>query len=422
MALITKLPRGTKDILPGESEKWQYLEQKISEVCKKFGYREIRVPTFEHTELFERGVGDTSDVVQKEMYTFNDKGGRSITLRPEGTASVTRAVLENGLYGGALPIKMSYFVNCFRYEKPQAGRLREFHQFGIELFGASDPSADVEIILLAAAVFEALGIKHLALKLNSIGCPTCRKAYTDALRAYFGANTDKLCETCNGRLEKNPMRILDCKSPVCKELAADAPKIIDYLCDDCHAHFERVKSQLTAAGLSYEIDPFIVRGLDYYSRTVFEFVSENIGAQGTVCGGGRYDGLAEELGGSPLPGLGFAMGMERLMLTLAAEGVELPEVEGPDLYIAPMGEKAAEAAVPLAATLRRLGVSVETDLMARGLKAQMKYADKRGAKFTLVLGDNEIEASSARVKCMESGEQTEMSLTDVETLAALLNK
>lgn len=420
MALITKLPRGTKDILPGESEKWQYIEEKISAVCRAFGYGEIRVPTFEHTELFERGVGDTTDVVQKEMYTFTDKGGRSVTLRPEGTASVTRAVLENGLYGGALPIKLHYFVNCFRYEKPQAGRLREFHQFGVELFGASDPSADAEVILLADAVFRALGVRQLKLKLNSIGCPTCRKAYTDALRTYFAQYKDQLCETCLGRLERNPMRILDCKSPVCKEIAEGAPRIIDYLCEDCAEHFEGVKRRLEAAGRDFEIDPTIVRGLDYYTRTVFEFVSDAIGAQGTVCGGGRYDGLAEELGGAPLAGLGFAMGMERLLLTMEAEGIALPGQTGPALYIASIGADASVAALSLATRLRAAGVSVESDIVGRGLKAQMKYADKRGARFSVVLGDDEIANGRARFKNMESGEQTELALDDTDAVCALL--
>lgn len=420
MALITKLPRGTKDILPGESEKWQYIEEKISAVCRAFGYGEIRVPTFEHTELFERGVGDTTDVVQKEMYTFTDKGGRSVTLRPEGTASVTRAVLENGLYGGALPIKLHYFVNCFRYEKPQAGRLREFHQFGVELFGASDPSADAEVILLADAVFRALGVRQLKLKLNSIGCPTCRKAYTDALRTYFAQYKDQLCETCLGRLERNPMRILDCKSPVCKEIAEGAPRIIDYLCEDCAEHFEGVKRRLEAAGRDFEIDPTIVRGLDYYTRTVFEFVSDAIGAQGTVCGGGRYDGLAEELGGAPLAGLGFAMGMERLLLTMEAERIALPGQTGPALYIASIGADASVAALSLATRLRAAGVSVESDIVGRGLKAQMKYADKRGARFSVVLGDDEVANGRARFKNMESGEQTELALDDTDAVCALL--
>ena len=301
MALITKAIKGTKDVLPQDAYKIQYIEATARETAADFGYKEIRTPVFEHTELFQRGVGDTTDVVQKEMYTFDDKGGRSITLRPEGTAGAARAFLENGLCNEALPQKVYYLVSCYRYEKPQAGRLREFHQFGVECFGTQSPLADAELIALASVVFDRLGVTGLRLEINSIGCPTCRAKYYDALRSYFAARKDELCDTCQGRLERNPMRILDCKSPVCQEIAKDAPAVTDYLCDECREHFDKVQSYLKAQNIDYIVNSRIVRGLDYYTKTVFEFVSNSIGAQGTVCGGGRYDGLIDELGGQKTP-------------------------------------------------------------------------------------------------------------------------
>lgn len=410
MALITKAIKGTKDVLPNESYKNQYIEATCLGVAENFGYKEMRTPVFEHTELFQRGVGDTTDVVQKEMYTFDDKGGRSITLRPEGTAGAARAFLENGLSNEALPQKICYLISCYRYEKPQAGRLREFHQFGIECFGATSPLADAEMISLAKQIFDELGVKDLHLELNSIGCPECRAEYHKALKEYFSQYTDKLCDTCNDRLERNPMRILDCKSPVCSEIAKGAPVVLDYLCDECREHFQKVKSYLDAANIEYIVNPQIVRGLDYYTKTVFEFVSDAIGSQGTVCGGGRYDGLLEELGGQHTPSLGFAMGLERLQLVMEAQGCNFPEPSRPDLFIVAMGEKATLKAVEIAKDMRDEGFSVVYDLNGRSLRAQMKYADKLGAKFNVVIGDNEVENKVVSLKDMATGESSEINL------------
>lgn len=410
MALITKAIKGTKDVLPNESYKNQYIEATCLGVAENFGYKEMRTPVFEHTELFQRGVGDTTDVVQKEMYTFDDKGGRSITLRPEGTAGAARAFLENGLSNEALPQKICYLISCYRYEKPQAGRLREFHQFGIECFGATSPLADAEMISLAKQIFDELGVKDLHLELNSIGCPECRAEYHKALKEYFSQYKDKLCDTCNDRLERNPMRILDCKSPVCSEIAKGAPVVLDYLCDECKEHFQKVKSYLDAANIEYIVNPQIVRGLDYYTKTVFEFVSDAIGSQGTVCGGGRYDGLLEELGGQHTPSLGFAMGLERLQLVMEAQGCNFPEPSRPDLFIVAMGEKATLKAVEIAKDMRDEGFSVVYDLNGRSLRAQMKYADKLGAKFNVVIGDNEVENKIVSLKNMATGESSEINL------------
>lgn len=410
MALITKAIKGTKDVLPNESYKNQYIEATCLGVAENFGYKEMRTPVFEHTELFQRGVGDTTDVVQKEMYTFDDKGGRSITLRPEGTAGAARAFLENGLSNEALPQKICYLTSCYRYEKPQAGRLREFHQFGIECFGATSPLADAEMISLAKQIFDELGVKDLHLELNSIGCPECRAEYHKALKEYFSQYKDKLCDTCNDRLERNPMRILDCKSPVCSEIAKGAPVVLDYLCDECREHFQKVKSYLDAANIEYIVNPQIVRGLDYYTKTVFEFVSDAIGSQGTVCGGGRYDGLLEELGGQHTPSLGFAMGLERLQLVMESQGYNFPEPSRPDLFIVAMGEKATLKAVEIAKDMRDEGFSVVYDLNGRSLRAQMKYADKLGAKFNVVIGDNEVENKVVSLKDMTTGESSEINL------------
>lgn len=410
MALITKAIKGTKDVLPSESYKNQYIEATCLGVAENFGYKEMRTPVFEHTELFQRGVGDTTDVVQKEMYTFDDKGGRSITLRPEGTSGAARAFLENGLSNEALPQKICYLTSCYRYEKPQAGRLREFHQFGIECFGATSPLADAEMISLAKQIFDELGVKDLHLELNSIGCPECRAEYHKALKEYFSQYKDKLCDTCNDRLERNPMRILDCKSPVCSEIAKGAPVVLDYLCDECREHFEKVKSYLDAANIEYIVNPQIVRGLDYYTKTVFEFVSDAIGSQGTVCGGGRYDGLLEELGGQHTPSLGFGMGLERLQLVMEAQGCNFPEPSRPDLFIVAMGEKATLKTVEIAKDMRDEGFSVVYDLNGRSLRAQMKYADKLGAKFNVVIGDNEVENKIVSLKDMATGESSEINL------------
>ncbi len=410
MALITKAIKGTKDILPKDVHKNQYIETTALDIASKFGYKEIRTPVFEHTELFQRGVGDTTDVVQKEMYTFDDKGGRSITLRPEGTAGAVRSYLENGLCNEALPQKVCYLTSCYRYEKPQAGRLREFHQFGVECFGSASPLADAEIIALAKSLFDTLGVKDLSLEINSIGCPTCRAEYHKALKEYFSSRKDELCDTCKNRLDRNPMRILDCKSPICHEISEGAPVVIDYLCDECKEHFENVQKYLKAQNIEYTINPQIVRGLDYYTKTVFEFVSNSIGAQGTVCGGGRYDGLVEELGGQHTPSLGFGMGIERLMLLMEAQGCEFPEAEKPDLFIVALGEKATLKAVEIAKDMREEGFSALLDLNQRSVRAQMKYADKLGAKFNVVIGDNEVETKNAKLKNMQTGEETEINL------------
>lgn len=412
MALITKKIKGTEDVLPKESYRWQFVENVMRSEAQAYGFKEIRTPVFEHTELFSRGVGQTTDVVQKEMYTFDTKGGESVTLRPEGTAGAARAVLEHSLENDGLPIKASYFVSCYRYEKPQAGRLREFHQFGVEEYGTQAPIADAEIICTAQSIFDRLGVEQIHLEINSIGCPTCRAEYQKALKAYFEQYKDELCSTCLSRLDKNPMRILDCKSPVCSKIASDAPKITDYLCDECKEHFASVQKYLDAAGIEYKVNPTIVRGLDYYTKTVFEFVTDFIGAQGTVCGGGRYDGLIEELGGKHLPSLGYAMGIERLLMLMDKQGIEIPKPSTCDLYVATMGEAATVKSFQLIKSVRDCGLIAETDVVGRGLRAQMKYADKIGAKFSLVLGDNEIEQGFANVKNMESGEQTKLMLDE----------
>ena len=423
MAEINRAVKGTNDILPDQSQKWQFVEGKMLETAELFGFKEIRVPVFEHTEVFKRSVGDTTDVVQKEMYTFEDKGGRSITLRPELTAGVIRSAIEKGLINGALPQKLCYIGGCYRYEKPQAGRLREFHQFGVECVGAAAPNADAEVISLAKAVLENIGIKDISLEINSIGCPECRKEYHKALKEYFSSNAETLCDTCKERLDRNPMRILDCKSPICREVAANAPVVIDYLCDDCKEHFEKVKANLSAMNISFTVNPKIVRGLDYYTRTVFEFVSGDIGAQSTVCGGGRYDGLIKQMGGQDTPSLGFAMGIERLMMVLEAQKAELPEESTCDLFIATLGDKATLKASALCRELRDEGYKVQTDICGRGLKAQMKYANKIGAKFTLVLGDNEVESGKATLKKMSDSSEREISLNElVEELGEEIRK
>ncbi len=408
MAEINRAIKGTNDTLPSDSHKLQFVEGKMLETAALYGFREIRIPVFEHTEVFKRSVGDTTDVVQKEMYTFDDKGGRSITLRPELTAGVVRSVIEHGLVYGALPVKVCYVGGCYRYEKPQAGRLREFHQFGVECFGAASPAADAEVIALGLQILNTIGIKNISLEINSIGCPECRKNYHKALFEYFNSHIDTLCETCRDRLSRNPMRILDCKSPVCSALAADAPKVIDYLCDECQTHFDGVKAHLDAADIKYTVNPQIVRGLDYYTKTVFEFVSGDIGAQSTVCGGGRYDGLLSQMGGPQMHGLGFAMGIERLMLALGNQNADFPEAKRCDLYIAPMGEAAAIKATALCTSLRRDGFEAQTDICGRGLKAQMKYADKIGALYSTVIGDNEIADGKCVIKNMKTGETADV--------------
>lgn len=419
MAEIIKAPKGTHDVLPSESYKWHYLEKTLRGVAAAFNFREIRFPAFEHTELFVRGVGDTTDVVQKEMYTFEDKGGRSVTLRPEGTASVVRALIESGTITGALPVKCYYIAPNFRYEKPQAGRLRQHHQFGVECFGSPYPEADAEVISLADTYLHKLGIHDITVHINSIGCTDCRPKYHAALREYFRPHLEEMCETCRERFERNPMRLLDCKSPVCREIAKNAPTTLDYLCDGCRAHFDRVLKLLDVMGVNYEVDTGIVRGLDYYTGPVFEFVSNNIGAQGTVCGGGRYNGLVEQLGGKPTPALGFGSGLERLLLVMEALGIEIPCDDTCDIYLAPVGEKASDAAQKLTLQLRRAGIAAERDLCARSVKAQMKYADKLGARYTAVIGDDEIASGMVRLRDMKTGEQRDCLLAADSIAAAI---
>ena len=416
MELITKRPKGTQDVKPADVYKWHTVEQIAAETAECYGFKEIRFPTFENTKLFKRSVGDSTDVVQKEMYgvtaksSANGKDDDDFTLRPEGTAGAARAVLENGMLSDALPQKVYYNISCFRHEKPQAGRLREFHQFGAEMYGSASPAADAEMIAMVDAFLRRLGIKGIALNINSIGCPKCRGEYHKALKSYFEGRKDELCGTCRERLEKNPMRILDCKSPICQDIAKDAPVILDYLCDDCKSHFEKLQKNLTAMNIEFTVNPKIVRGLDYYTKTVFEFVTTSIGAQGTVCGGGRYDGLIEQLGGAPTPALGFAMGIERLIMTMESQGCDFIEPKKCALYIAAMDEAALEKAIVLTKKLRDDGIWAEYDLQGRGVKAQMKYADKLGADFTMVLGSNEIESGKAQLKNMKTSEKIEISL------------
>lgn len=418
MELITKRPKGTQDVKPADVYKWHTVEQIAAETAECYGFKEIRFPTFENTKLFKRSVGDSTDVVQKEMYgvtaksSANGKDDDDFTLRPEGTAGAARAVLENGMLSDALPQKVYYNISCFRHEKPQAGRLREFHQFGAEMYGSASPAADAEMIAMVDAFLRRLGIKGIALNINSIGCPKCRGEYHNALKSYFEGRKDELCGTCRERLEKNPMRILDCKSPICQDIAKGAPVILDYLCDDCRSHFEKLQKNLTAMNIEFTVNPKIVRGLDYYTKTVFEFVTTSIGAQGTVCGGGRYDGLIEQLGGAPTPALGFAMGIERLIMTMESQGCDFIEPKKCALYIAAMDEAALGKAIVLTKKLRDDGIWAEYDLQGRGVKAQMKYADKLGADFTMVLGSNETESGKAQLKNMKTSEKIEISLGD----------
>ena len=408
--MIQKI-KGTMDILPDETPLFRYIEGVMREEAERYGYGEIRTPTFENTELFVRGVGDTTDVVQKEMYTFADREeNRSISLRPEGTASVARAIIENGKCSDTMPLKYYYIISCFRHEKPQAGRSREFFQFGTELFGSENPASDATAIALAAAVFRRLGLKNVKLHINSIGCRECRPAYRDALVSHFESHKDKLCDTCKARLEKNPLRLLDCKSPECHKIALLAPKTVEHLCEDCNAKFEMLKSALDAMQIEYEVDTSIVRGLDYYTGAVFEFIAEGIGAQSTVCGGGRYDGLVESLGGPKLSGIGFGMGITRVILALKEAGLADIAPARPLLYISALGERAQIKGLAIAERLRRQGKICECDIVGRSLKAQMKYANKIGAAYTLIIGDSEIDAGRAQLRNMENGEQTEIEL------------
>lgn len=411
--MLTNAPKGTKDLLPAQAYKWHYVERKFAEICKNYGFKEIRTPMFEHTEVFARGIGDTTDVVQKEMYTFNDHGNRSITLKPEGTSGAVRAFIEHKQYAEVQPTKYYYDTDCFRYEKPQSGRLRHFHQFGIEVFGTPNMLADSEVICLANDFLNQLGITEIELRINSVGCPECRKKHREALKEFLRPRYDELCNTCKERYDRNPMRILDCKSEICQEIVKDAPRMLDYLCDDCKNAFEELKSNLTAMGIEYKVDPNIVRGLDYYTKTAFEFVTTSIGAQETVCGGGRYDHLIEELGGPPIPGVGFGLGIERLLMLMDACGAQFPADDSVDVFIAVMGERAKAFGLKLCRELRQSGVAAEMDTLARNIKGQFKYADRLNAKYTLVIGENELDKGVVSLKDMSMSQQREIKIEDI---------
>ena len=409
-------PKGTLDILPDETPLWQKIEETVRDITSNYGFAEIKFPTFEDSALFKRGVGGTTDIVQKEMFTLGDRDGNELCLRPEGTACVVRSVIENGLFNEPMPLKLYYFTNFFRYEKPQAGRSREFYQFGVEMFGTSKASADATIISIADTLFKRLGVSA-KLNINSIGCPSCRPNYHKALVEYFSAHEEELCDTCRERLKTNPLRILDCKSPICGALCDNAPKTVDHLCPECGEHFEELKESLSAMGIEYSINPRIVRGLDYYTRTVFEFISDDIGAQSTVCGGGRYDGLVKELDGPDLCGIGFGLGITRLVLAMKKNaektGNLLPENKKPLIYIAPMGKQAQIKAVGIVHKLRCAGIAAECDITGRSLKAQMKYADKIGAKYAAVIGDNELENGICELKDLRGGEKKNIAIDEL---------
>lgn len=405
--------KGTRDILPADIYKWHKAERLFADVCHLYGYEEIRIPTFEQTDLFQRGVGDTTDVVQKEMYTFNDKGGRSITLRPEGTAGVVRSFIENGMTSLPSPVRMFYNITAFRYENVQKGRYREFHQFGVEAFGSEGPDIDAEVISIMNTFFKKVGLKSIKLCINSIGCPTCRKQYNEVLKDYFRPNLDKMCDDCRARYDKNPLRMIDCKDDRCKKFAEGAPRLIDYLCEDCGTHFEGLKKNLDILNIPYTIDSGIVRGLDYYTRTVFEFVSENVGTQGTILGGGRYDGLVSLMDGTPTPGIGFAMGAERFLLEAEAQGIEFEKPDYVKVYFADMSPEAKDKIKAIINDLRMADIGCEMDLAGRAFRAQMKYAGKRNIPYVVVIGDDELGSGRVNVKCMADGTQTEVELESI---------
>lgn len=419
MALELRSIKGTQDVLPQDSWKWQFVERQFLDTAALYGFSEIRIPTFEDKNLFIRSVGDTTGVVQKEMYTFTDQEGRELALRPEGTAGVNRAVVESGLIHGALPLKLSYILSCFRAEKPQAGRLREFHQLGMEVLGPASPAADAELIAFVSEFLARLGLQNISLEINSIGCPSCREGYHRALKAYFSAREEELCPTCRERLGRNPMWVLDCKNPTCQDIASEAPQGLDFLCGGCASHFEGLKRRLDVLNIPYAVNPRMVHGLDYYTRTVFEFVSADAGAQGTLCSGGRYDGLVKSLGGPDQPGIGCAMGVERLLMALEAQDAALPQPAVCDLYIASVGEEAGIRAMRLAADLRGEGFFPETDLMDYSLELQMKYAGKLGARFSMALGEKELQQNRAAIKNMATGETREVAL-DSEAVSRFL--
>ena len=412
--MLTKAPRGTKDITPKDAYKWNYVENKFREICSLFGYEEMRTPVFEHTELFKRSVGDTTDIVQKEMYSFTDKGGRDITLKPEGTAGVVRAFIENKLYADTQPTKLFYITPCFRYERPQAGRQRQFHQFGIEALGSDKPSLDAEVIALAVQFFTEVGLKDLAVSINSVGCPTCRAEYNARLKEYLDAKSDVLCETCLERKDKNPMRVIDCKNPTCKENLNDIPFMVDHICDDCKDHFEKLQTYLKEMDINFVVDKTIVRGLDYYKKTAFEIISNDIGSQSTVCGGGRYDGLVEQLGGPKgVSGIGFALGAERLLLTMENNNIEIDNPYATDIFIVTIGDEAKTKSFKLLKDLRYNHISADSDHLDRSVKAQFKYSDKINAKFTIVIGEDELANDSATLKNMQTSEQITVKLSEL---------
>ncbi len=413
MAMEMQAPKGTKDMSPKDAYKWQYIENTFRNIAKTYGIREIRTPIFEYTELFLRGVGDTTDIVQKEMYTFKDKGDRSITLKPEGTASVVRAFVENRLFNDAQPTKLYYITPAFRYENVQKGRLRQFHQCGLEVFGSKEPSIDAEVIAVAMDTLKSLGLKSLSLSINNLGCSNCRPKYNEALKIFLAENYDNLCDNCKTRFEKNPMRILDCKEKKCQEIVKNSPVILDYMCEECETHFTSVKEYLDILNIPYEIDPGIVRGLDYYTKTIFEILTPDF----TVCGGGRYDKLIEELGGPDMPAVGFGMGIERLIMTLEKEGIEIPSEILFDLYIGAIGEEEKKYAFKLASDLRALGVKCEINHMGRSVKSEMKFANKLGAAFTAIIGGDELTSKKVNLKRMSDGEIFEVSLEDLDKIA-----
>ena len=413
-------PKGTKDVLPNEVYKWQYLEGVARECLAERNFKEIRTPIFEHTELFVRGVGDGSDIVNKEMYTFLDKGERSITLKPEGTASIVRAMIENGLDNEPMPQKLFMVTPCFRYEKPQSGRLREHHQISIEAIGSHSPVMDYEVISLIKTIFDRLGFHNYVLNINSIGCKECRKTYINALKDYYAKYIENMCDDCKVRYEKNALRILDCKDPRCAEYKTNAPKPRNYLCDDCKKHFETLTRLLKDNDVPFVVNDNVVRGIDYYSRTVFEFMADEGGALSTICGGGRYDGLVSELGGKELPAVGVGLGFERMLILLEKNNIQIPEPKKLDLYIANASENELESAVNLANKLRNLGASVEFDSMDRSLKAQMKYANKLSAKYVMILGSSEIETGKAKLKDMGASSEIDVNLDDLDKIYKII--
>ncbi len=406
-------PKGTEDVLPKEIYKWHYVEDVIKKVAKNFGYEEIRTPIFEHTELFERGVGDTTDVVEKEMYTFTDRGNRSVTLKPEGTAPVARAFIEHKLYADTQPVKMFYITPVFRYERPQARRYRQHHQFGVEVFGSPNPSADAEVINLAMTVYKTLGVKDLELRINSVGCSKCRAEYHRILKQYLGDRLDKLCTTCRGRFERNPMRVIDCKSNACQAELMEVPLILDHICDECRDHFEALKKYLEILKLEYVVDPRIVRGLDYYTKTAFEIISDEVGKRGTVCGGGRYDKLVEDCGGPDTPGVGFGMGLERTILTLENKGIEIPKPAGPDVFIVTIGDGASYEGFKLLNQLRNADLVADMDHLGRSVKAQFKYADRLMAGYTITIGEEELSKGTVKLRNMTDGREMEVASDDI---------